>query len=258
MGKKPEDTEENQRLETILGNNIRRISEMYAGSHAKFYLQYLDPMRSDQSETEINEAQREAFRQRMVRLIRGQQQPTLEELKTLSDLAGVSINELITEEIDVDRCMANTRDVLYTLYNLLDNMWLSTKEIEIDGEKKFAIYPSLAHPEDIEANSKQIMKFYMGHFINEFLREYTAHKPLETANGRKATNVDNYKLWRRRVLEGAFAFMVDGQEYQNREPNEEAKAIADRANEAIDKASKKWRDEVWPDVVEPITIVLKK
>lgn len=234
-GKSVITTDECGRYKKILAGNIRKIYSKYAKSMEEFYLEWLNPMRPDQRETQSDKSDMESYRARMNRFVHGTQQPTLEELLRLSDLAGVSINELLTEEIDIDRSYREARDTIYTLFNLLDSLNMEVKEVSIDGKNRFVLYPQIEIPEDFaECSCKEQMKFIMGHFINEFLREYTKHIDQKTTDKKK------YDLWRQEVLKGAFAFTIDGQEYENRQPTAEAKVIADNTNASIAKAHNEY------------------
>lgn len=230
MGKKKLSTEKNDRYARILGNNIRRIYERYSTSMWEFYAHYLYPMtdrfKDDMKEDPIEEIERSkaAFKQDVKRYIDGKQEPTLEELVMFSKLAGVSINELLTEELDLDKEPKTLRDILIVLFTLLDRMHFKTYEVTSRGVKGCIITPKL---KPTNVTDPDYNDFVFGHIINEFLKEYREQK---------RNPIDDYRLWRQQIIRGAFGYTTDGRVIEDFEPNDEIIQIVERAKESRRKA----------------------
>lgn len=224
-------TEADKKCAEILKDNIKEIVEYYSSGRAEFYLEHLYSLRGEKRKAvyfkgDDSEVELQALRQRMNRLLEGQQ-PSYQELLELSDLAGVSINELLTTELDFDSKPSNLRDILVTLFTLLDKMHFETKEIQGKLYTGYVFFPMLKPQTQ---TSEGYHDFMFGHIINEFLREYLNHK-----------NTEDYDKWRWHILKGAFAYTSDGHKIQEREPLEEIKQIVENANKAMQKVTEAYR-----------------
>lgn len=235
MGRGKKDTEANARIRNILGNNIRKIVERCTSTHSNFYMEYFYklyqiPQSSESARSYVN---------RLLDGIKGReatQTATYEELLLLSDLAGVSINELLTEEIDLDSEPRTLRDILRVLFILLDRMHFKPHQVTSKGITGYIISPRLK-PTTPEYND-----YVFGHIINEFLKEYEQHK--------RDDSQDAYNLWRRRVLEGAFSYSSEGKSLEWGKTTDEAKLIVENAKNSRRKATEEFEQAIERETAE--------
>lgn len=217
-------TEEHDRHATILQVNIDKLIKKYSSGRKEFYLQYLYGLEVDKYKIDGNESAEDALRKKMERIVNDGQQPLYEDLLMISELAGVSINELLTTEQDFDDCPDNLRDILVTLFNLLDRMHIKVTSSKTG--RQFGLYTEIKYPfEDYQ-------DYVYGHIINEFIREYVNHK-----------GTPDYEDWRKRILKGAFAYTRDGHNIQERKPLPEIKQIVENAMESRRKVRDEWLTE---------------
>lgn len=224
-------TEADKKCAEILKGNIEKIVNYYSSSRAEFILEHMYSLTGDKRKVvwfkgDNSEVEMQTLQRKMERLLGGQQ-PSYQELLTLSNLAGVSINELLTTELDFDSKPSNLRDILVTLFTLLDKMHFETKEIKSELYTGYVFFPMLKPQTQ---TSEGYHDFMFGHIINEFLREYLNHK-----------NAEDYSKWRREIIKGAYAYTSDGHKIQEREPLPEIKQIVENAHKAMQKVTEAYR-----------------
>lgn len=119
----------------------------------------------------------------------------LELLKMYSDLAGVSINELMTTDLQEKEVELNPRNLLNALFTVLENTPIKVSKNREHGIDIFAMSTSLS--DELPEIDKDITPC----FINVFLEEYMKHKDLDKVN---------YLDWKQSLLRGAFNYSIDG------------------------------------------------
>lgn len=119
----------------------------------------------------------------------------LELLKMYSELAGVSINELMSTDLQEKEIELNPRNLLNALFTVLENTPIKVSKNTEHGIDIFTMSTSLS--DELPEIDKDITPC----FINVFLEEYMKHKDLDKAD---------YLSWKQSLLRGAFNYSIDG------------------------------------------------
>lgn len=238
MGKR-KDTKKNIKYSENLLHNMDKIVNRYANSRAEFYGRYLYPYTEEYTDDLeycknlkmkpeaffATEEHAEANRQNMNRLLGGSTKPTYEQLLIFSEVAGISINELLTEKINIEDKSRSLRDILMTLLVLLDRMYFKLHKVTSKGITGYIIAPRL---KPTNVNDSEYNGYVFGSIVNEFLKEYEEQK-------RKAP--EDYRAWRKQILRGAYGYTVDGCKVNGVQPLPEIAQIVERAKESRRKAA---------------------
>lgn len=229
---KKEPTEKDIEYTSNLQYNMDLIARKYAKTRAEFYGRYLYPLTKeyehdcktmkpkDLQDYLKSEPKEQADRQSMTRLIKGDTTPTYEQLVVFSEVSGVSINELLTTKADLDSKPRTLRDVLITLFTLLDRMYFKTHKVTSNGRTGYIISPRL---KPTRATDAEYNDYVFGSIINEFLKEYEEQKH---------KSPEDYRSWRKQILRGAFGYTIDGSKAQGIQPLDEITKIVERAKKS--------------------------
>lgn len=185
MGKKPE-SEKNTEYDHTCRANFYTIRKRLGLGQEAFYKHYIKPL---SSAYEVIDG-----KQFVDTLERGTRVLNCEILKMYSDLANVSINELMTTDLQEEHA-PNLRNAFNALFTVLEALPIKVSKNKEHGIDIFTMTTSLS--DELPEIDKDITPY----LVNVFLEEYAKHKDLEKAN---------YLQWKQSLLRGAFNYAMNG------------------------------------------------
>lgn len=186
MGKKLESEANNEYIKTCRAN-FQTIRKQLGLGLESFYKQYIEP---------LGEAYKLSDGKQYVEALEtNRKNIPFEILLMYSELAGISINELMTTDLQNQKPELNPRNLLNSLFVVLETQSVKVHKTTTYDIDVYSITTSLS--DDLP----QIEKDFTSCLINVFLKEYVEHKDLGQAE---------YLDWKQSLLKDAFKYEMIG------------------------------------------------